>query len=653
MRTSFTTSLTSNPAWRGCPCLLLNAAPPDMHYSHQLQDRNIRLIKLELDTYRAPIKCRLFEASLDNLPEYEALSYVWGDSSKTEQITCDGQIHHVTTNAARALRRIRLGISPPKSDDEGVDGDIQHGSPKANPSLVTALETGVKRYRPGFLWIDAICIDQANGSERNHQVQLMREIYSKAQRVIVWLGDTKASGKTMSALTVMTNLLSSGFTLEDARSQDYGSITTSEIQSVMGRLEMWLAISAAFSSEWYTRVWCVQEFLLASSSLFLYRNAELNSEDLAKLSSWASDLIRTGILEQEQPELEDYARFAESVLAARSRFANAIANAFDPVAVLFLNKLHALVAKDPRDMFYGLTGLFETVVAEIDYSKPLCDVYRDSVVQTIADGLRVLSMVNHGPRHKHSSEWPSWVPDWRLGGTPAPLYAFRDVETSVSRRWLSRSNLLSARTHTLQLHGVLCDNIDTISEVLIKKHEREISPYRLRDILSDIIGDCWQDNPRLSTVLSWARTLLCGRPFGEKHAPLATETEHDVFLMSSFLACLISSQPFPGRILATLPDWLSHGDGAAYRTEMFLSAWQRRVFLTRKTWFGVGPECMQPGDVVAVFHGGFSPFVLRPVEDRPDYYWLVGECYVDELTHEGAYKMLEEGTVEERVFNLI
>jgi hypothetical protein len=38
------------------------------------------------------------------------------------------------------------------------------------------------------IWVDAICIDQSNLEERKQQVQLMAKIYSKAHRVIVWLG---------------------------------------------------------------------------------------------------------------------------------------------------------------------------------------------------------------------------------------------------------------------------------------------------------------------------------------------------------------------------------------------------------------------------------------------------------------------------------
>jgi hypothetical protein len=40
----------------------------------------------------------------------------------------------------------------------------------------------------GFLWADAICIDQGNVEERCFQVTLMGEIYSRAERVVLWLG---------------------------------------------------------------------------------------------------------------------------------------------------------------------------------------------------------------------------------------------------------------------------------------------------------------------------------------------------------------------------------------------------------------------------------------------------------------------------------
>jgi hypothetical protein len=40
------------------------------------------------------------------------------------------------------------------------------------------------------LWIDAVCINQDNEEEKEHQIQLMARIYSQANRLVVWLGET-------------------------------------------------------------------------------------------------------------------------------------------------------------------------------------------------------------------------------------------------------------------------------------------------------------------------------------------------------------------------------------------------------------------------------------------------------------------------------
>jgi hypothetical protein len=50
-----------------------------------------------------------------------------------------------------------------------------------------------------YLWIDQLCIDQTNTSERNHQVQMMSNIYRRAYHVIVWLGPGNTNTKNAMA----------------------------------------------------------------------------------------------------------------------------------------------------------------------------------------------------------------------------------------------------------------------------------------------------------------------------------------------------------------------------------------------------------------------------------------------------------------------
>jgi hypothetical protein len=88
----------------------------------------------------------------ERLSTCEALSYAWGSPVRTWTVTCNGRQLSITTNLRIALQAIR--------------------------------QPNKKRQ----IWVDAICIDQTNIKERNHQIKLMTQIYSTAKQVLVWLG---------------------------------------------------------------------------------------------------------------------------------------------------------------------------------------------------------------------------------------------------------------------------------------------------------------------------------------------------------------------------------------------------------------------------------------------------------------------------------
>jgi hypothetical protein len=133
------------------------------HYSSlSLGPDSIRLLRLmphgNESLERAEIQCELFEYTLQDPGKgthlYEALSYTWGGSDKPRSISINKQKLAVTENLHAALLRLR--------------------------------DCSFER----ILWIDAICINQENLKEQGQQVQLMAKIYSKATRVLVWLGET-------------------------------------------------------------------------------------------------------------------------------------------------------------------------------------------------------------------------------------------------------------------------------------------------------------------------------------------------------------------------------------------------------------------------------------------------------------------------------
>jgi hypothetical protein len=115
-----------------------------------------------------PISCSLRVISLDDRPNFTALSYVWGTYSPVPDfIACDGVQIIVTSNCYSALRHLR------------------------------------RKLGTFTIWLDAVCIFQENLEEKSQQIPLMGSIYSLAQCVYVWLGE--GSPETDRAMAYMAN----------------------------------------------------------------------------------------------------------------------------------------------------------------------------------------------------------------------------------------------------------------------------------------------------------------------------------------------------------------------------------------------------------------------------------------------------------------
>ena len=129
-------------------------------YSQDLHGRRIRLLDLSsvVPGKDEPLKGDLRIVSLDRKlinPNYEALSYVWGKDtdSPSRSLSCSGIHIPITQNCDDALRTLHRHF-------------------------------GVRT-----IWADAICINQDNAEEKEHQIPLMKDIYGGAIRVFIWLGN--------------------------------------------------------------------------------------------------------------------------------------------------------------------------------------------------------------------------------------------------------------------------------------------------------------------------------------------------------------------------------------------------------------------------------------------------------------------------------
>ena len=122
----------------------------------------------------------------------------------------------------------------------------------------------------GPIWIDALCINQADVAERNSQASQMSRIYENAEEVIVWLG--KEETYSVSAIKSMQKLT---FTMKDALAF---SLSTSSPTSPWERdlvdcqllgNELMEIIEFYVNYRWFSRIWTVQELLLARHLRFV------------------------------------------------------------------------------------------------------------------------------------------------------------------------------------------------------------------------------------------------------------------------------------------------------------------------------------------------------------------------------------------------
>jgi hypothetical protein len=85
-------------------------------YKPLTHPRNFRILRLKRNLRHysrvwqdLPLHGSIVEASLDNVPEYFALSYTWGNPSLSDKIVINGKVLGITQSCADALRRMLKG----------------------------------------------------------------------------------------------------------------------------------------------------------------------------------------------------------------------------------------------------------------------------------------------------------------------------------------------------------------------------------------------------------------------------------------------------------------------------------------------------------------------------------------------------------------
>lgn len=195
---------------------------------------------------------------------------------------------------------------------------------------------------------------------------LVREIYSAASRVQIWLGDKENDSAL--GMEAMAEISNNGL--------------TSRTNSSLLTFESFQAISAIFRRPWWSRIWVIQELALAKrgpSIICGYRHLP-----------WKSFIEAADLLEQLKTGHDIKAAEIIELLSNQCSVLWQMRTLYHQYGALSLRDLFQMSkdarATDPRDQVYGLLGLAREVDRRgivVDYSRSIAQVYRETTAQLI------------------------------------------------------------------------------------------------------------------------------------------------------------------------------------------------------------------------------------------------------------------------------
>ena len=408
-------------------------------YSDSLKDRHIRLLDLKFGHNDEIISLGIEKYRIDNHPPYIALSYTWGDANDTVNLLCNGKTIAVTQNLHEALWQFR-----------------------ENRKRLARLKPYTRSHnQPFHFWIDAICINQGNNTEKSFQVGLMREIYEWADHVFVWLGPAdKSSDVAIRCINTIGSkaeacgfedvpelglkisheieFVSRGYQGVVSANPWYGKAMKSLFDSISGRssLSNLLPITDLnnfFTRPWWTRVWVLQEAALSRDTHFVCGAQRLSRTRCNAFIHMYATLWKANAtaFQREQAHFTQY-RFDIMRLLFHHRPTLMLTmpkihrhSAFQLVALLRATCVgsinlkqhgpHNLEATRPEDKIFALLGLaadreeLKGFGVVPNYDIPYEQTYTTTMVALLRQGhISILSMC----QPSRSPSLPSWVPDW-------------------------------------------------------------------------------------------------------------------------------------------------------------------------------------------------------------------------------------------------
>lgn len=599
----------------------------------------IRLLYLQPGQRSSQLVCELRRVSLEDKPQYDALSYCWYGQQPSQAIICDGGQLLVTLNLYDALCRFR------RLDE-----------------VVT-------------LWTDAVCINQSDLEERNEQLPLMGRIYSEANEVKVWLGLANAETPTvvrlMSELRRMADACSEAHDLPlkdmfDLDSEEWAMAAADATDDIAK--ENWDPFIRFLENPYFARSWVIQEVTLSRGRARVYCGDDAtwswNDIVVASFFSFHSDVLAEVIVSGDS-QTHVIAHRVAALARTTSLLMEDPEAGIDLIWLLYTNC--ASLASNPLDKVYAFLGLAkkdaDTPDGQLivpDYRLDAATVYQQVSELYLARYPKFRIITGAGPRDPHESQTPnlpSWVVDWNyqelgsLGRNPGldeeyrlPTAGFDPSRTDVYPK------VYSVEGKVLKISGVILDEI--VEQGFLFASEKMQNSTKGMSWLQRGMWflDGWKTVSKIWGLDSAATYPFTGEPMAD--AFLRTSSLNDIpesmtedkrrrglsgVMKIASLVALAEASPLSRAqslrrlslsLIARGTPWSYSQDVAEVMAMLVSNGSERLFFRTRKGYLGIslGLKWTQVGDRVVIARGCQAPWILRPLEN--DTWMYVGESYV-------------------------
>ena len=255
------------------------------------------------------------------------------------------------------------------------------------------------------LWVDFLCINQKDISERNSAVQRMDKVYKFAKSVHVFLGEAADDSDF-----ILQTIEHFGRQIEITQQNSIGEAPEAEELHWWNpqvplpyNEKVWNALTAILLRPWFTRLWVVQEAYLGGT-----RTKVQCGHSIVPWSAFIKIVMILGsksALSQGNPKLSE-------IISSIKPSVTELGDAEDFPRLL--NAICHRQCTDLRDKIYGILGILSSTISNhitADYRSSVADVYKYALLTDMNTRRRIQMLQSCDIETRIPGE-PSWIPNW-------------------------------------------------------------------------------------------------------------------------------------------------------------------------------------------------------------------------------------------------